>query len=218
MRKETKTTIFIGLIIILGFFVIVYLADYLPKGCTCNGKSSGSFITDVENSNNKDDEQNNTSDTDNEGNNTGSNTGNGENNTGSNTGNGGNNTGSNTGNEGNNTGSNTGNEGNNIGSNTGNTGNNTGSNTENFNGGNGKCTILVDRSTSDYCAEVIDVFYTDSNYEYYYNCLKSPYMYVKKNGKEYKLVDALKNGIVTISELEANGCTFLKRSKNVVDR
>ena len=43
-------------------------------------------------------------------------------------------------------------------------------------------------------------------------------MYVIKDGKEYKLVDALNNGIVTISELEANGYKFLKRPKTTVTR
>ena len=87
-----------------------------------------------------------------------------------------------------------------------------------FNNNEGKSVVLVDKSKGNYCAQVIDVFYSDAHYDYYFTCLKSPSMYVIKNGKEYKLVDALKNGIVTISELEANGYTFLKKSKNVVDR
>ena len=74
--------------------------------------------------------------------------------------------------------------------------------------------ILVDKSNGDVCAQVIDVFYSDNNYDYYFTCLKSPNMYVIKNGKEYKLKQALENGIVTISELESIGYTFPKKSKN----
>ena len=40
-------------------------------------------------------------------------------------------------------------------------------------------------------------------------------MYVRVNGKEYGLVYALKNNIVTIKDLENNGYRFAKKAKNV---
>ena len=78
--------------------------------------------------------------------------------------------------------------------------------------------ILEDRTKGQMCAQAIEYFYEDANYRYYFTCIKSNSMYVIINDNEYKLVDALQNGIVTIKELENNGYTFLKESKNVQDR
>ena len=74
---------------------------------------------------------------------------------------------------------------------------------------------VVDKSKGKMCAQAIEYFYEDAYYKYYFNCIKSSYMYVIKNGKEYKLVEALKTGIVTMQELEENGYKFPKKSKNV---
>ena len=76
-----------------------------------------------------------------------------------------------------------------------------------------KTVILVDKSGS-YCAQALDYFYEDSQYIYYFTCKKSGSMYVIKNGKEYKLVEALKTGVTTIKELEDNGYSFPKKIKN----
>ena len=74
---------------------------------------------------------------------------------------------------------------------------------------------VVDKSNGAMCAQAIEYFYEDAYYKYYFNCIKSSYMYVIKNGKEYKLIEALKTGIVTMQELEENGYKFPKKSKNV---
>ncbi len=75
---------------------------------------------------------------------------------------------------------------------------------------------VVDKSVGKMCAQAIDYFYEDAYYKYYFTCKKSVYMYVIKDGKEYKLVDALKNNIVTMQELNDNGYQFSKKSKNLV--
>lgn len=77
--------------------------------------------------------------------------------------------------------------------------------------------ILIDKS-GDYCAEEIEYFYSDNKYKYYFTCIKSQNMYVLIDGREYGLVYALENKIVTISELEDNGYHFLKEKLNVYDR
>lgn len=80
---------------------------------------------------------------------------------------------------------------------------------------NDKNIILIDKSNGT-CAQAIEVFYEDAYYKYYFSCIKSHSMYVYKNGIEYRLVDALNKGIVTIKELEENGYSFPKISKNTV--
>ena len=81
-----------------------------------------------------------------------------------------------------------------------------------------KSIVLIDKSQGTYCAQAIDYFYEDASYKYYFTCKKSQNMYVRVNGIEYKLVDALNNGIVTIKDLEQNGYKFLKQSKNLAIR
>lgn len=83
---------------------------------------------------------------------------------------------------------------------------------------NNKNIILIDKSEGNYCAQAIEYFYEDANYKYYFTCIKSQYMFVIKAGKEYKLVEALNNKIVTIEELEENGYKFPKEEKNLVSK
>lgn len=78
--------------------------------------------------------------------------------------------------------------------------------------------ILEDRTKGTNCAQAIEYFYEDREYRYYFTCIKSNNMYVIVDKKEYKLVYALNNGIVTIQELEKNGYKFAKESKNLQDR
>ena len=74
-----------------------------------------------------------------------------------------------------------------------------------------KTVTLVDKS-GEYCAQALDFFYEDNQYVYYFTCIKSGSMYVIKNGREYKLVEALKTGVTTIKELNENGYSFLKKN------
>lgn len=78
--------------------------------------------------------------------------------------------------------------------------------------------ILVDESNGQSCVQAIEYFYEDAYYKYYFTCIKSQNMYVIKKGRKYKLVDALKEGIVTIEELAQNGYSFPKTSKNTVSK
>lgn len=73
---------------------------------------------------------------------------------------------------------------------------------------------LVDKSNG-ICAQAIEYFYEDDNYRYYFTCIMSNSIYVIINKQEYLLVEALNNKIVTIEELEQNGYTFKKESKNL---
>ena len=66
------------------------------------------------------------------------------------------------------------------------------------------------------CVQVIDEFYIKNGTTYYFNCKMSQYIYVRVNGVEYGLVEALESGIVTIEEVEAaKGSKFLSKSNNV---
>lgn len=74
---------------------------------------------------------------------------------------------------------------------------------------------IVDKSKGNACAQAIEYFYEDNNYKYYFTCIKSNSIYVIINNTEYKLVNALENGIITINQLEENGIYFNKTAKNL---
>ncbi len=76
---------------------------------------------------------------------------------------------------------------------------------------------IVDRSSSN-CAQAIDYYYEDSNYKYYFTCIKSNSIYIIKNGQEYTIKYALNNNIVSMDELIEVGFKPLKQSKNLVDK
>lgn len=73
---------------------------------------------------------------------------------------------------------------------------------------------VIDKSKGNYCAQAIEYFYEDNEYIYYFTCIKSNSMYVIINETEYKLTDALKNGIITMKELNEAGYNFNKITKN----
>ncbi len=59
------------------------------------------------------------------------------------------------------------------------------------------------------CAEELESFYEDSNYTYYWSCIKNEYIIVEyENGYKEKVNDALKYGTITIQDLDRYG-TFL---------
>lgn len=68
------------------------------------------------------------------------------------------------------------------------------------------------------CADAIEYYYEDSNYRYYFTCIKSHNIKVTVNGKEYNIKEALVNKIVTMDELIKAGFNPLKESKNLVSR
>ena len=64
------------------------------------------------------------------------------------------------------------------------------------------------------CAEAIDKFYEDENYEYYYDCLKSKYIIVIYEDNSEEIVkDALKKGHIKISDLDRYQIDYIKYEK-----
>ena len=63
--------------------------------------------------------------------------------------------------------------------------------------------ITIIDKTGDVCGEALLYFYQDSEYKYYFDCLKE--IYVQVNGNQYEVSYALKNKVVTINELAEAG-------------
>ena len=64
------------------------------------------------------------------------------------------------------------------------------------------------------CAEVLESFYEDTNYEYYYNCKKSKYVIVKyTDGSEETVKEALENNHIKISQLDKYDIEYIKYEK-----
>ena len=64
------------------------------------------------------------------------------------------------------------------------------------------------------CAEALDKFYEDENYEYYYDCLKSKYIIVEyKDGSEGTVKEALKQKRITIEDLDNYKIKYIKYKK-----
>ena len=68
--------------------------------------------------------------------------------------------------------------------------------------------ITIIDKTGDVCGEALLYFYQDSEYKYYFDCLKE--IYVQVNGNQYEVSYALKNKVVTINELAEAGLEFSK--------
>ena len=68
------------------------------------------------------------------------------------------------------------------------------------------------------CAEALEGFYEDENYQYYYSCIKGKYIVAKyENGYEEKVSDALKYGTITISDLDKYNIGYIKYDKKEVE-
>ena len=76
---------------------------------------------------------------------------------------------------------------------------------------------IVDKTKSinDFaCAEALESFYEDEEYIYFWNCIKNKYMVVKYNSGYEELVSmALKNGAITISDLDRFNIEYIKEKK-----
>lgn len=72
--------------------------------------------------------------------------------------------------------------------------------------------ISITQNNKDICVDGIDYFYEDENYRYYFTCMKSNYIFIKKDDKEYTLKNALNNKIITINDIK-NLIEFNKESK-----
>ena len=61
------------------------------------------------------------------------------------------------------------------------------------------------------CDEEIERFYEDEFYAYYWSCIKNEHMIVKYENGTTKLVsEALKDGSITLSDLDKNNISYIK--------
>ncbi len=75
---------------------------------------------------------------------------------------------------------------------------------------------IIDIAERDniFCDEALQGFYSDSEYAYYYSCIKSQYVIVKySNGTEKTAEDALKAGDITIEDLDKYEIEYYKAEK-----
>lgn len=80
-----------------------------------------------------------------------------------------------------------------------------------------KSITLVDKLDGDTCAQAIENYYEDDEYIYYFDCIKSNFVFVNINGSEYLLKEALNNKIVTVNELEDNNIILSKKKKTDIN-
>ena len=66
------------------------------------------------------------------------------------------------------------------------------------------------------CDSALELFYQDDTYNYYYSCIKSKYIVVKyESGYEEEVKNALKRGIIKISDLDKYSIDYIKYEKEV---
>lgn len=82
----------------------------------------------------------------------------------------------------------------------------------------GKLTKIVDKTKTMKnfaCAEMLEQFYEDENYEYYYSCMKGKYIIAKyESGYEETVENSLKYKIITINDLDSYNIDYIKYEKN----
>lgn len=79
----------------------------------------------------------------------------------------------------------------------------------------GKVINITDTSNNKSCAEVMDGFYEDDNYTYYFDCAKSKYIIVEyESGYKESIKDALKYGTITINDLDTYNIKYTKYIKD----
>ena len=80
-------------------------------------------------------------------------------------------------------------------------------------------TITDSTNLNTSCAQAIDVFYEDTNYKYYYTCIKSHNIIVSyTNGIEETIKVALNNGHIKITDLDKYKIHYLREKKVTVTR
>lgn len=61
------------------------------------------------------------------------------------------------------------------------------------------------------CAEALEEFFSDDSYSYYWECIKDKYMIVRyESSFEETISSAIKNGTITISDLDRYGISYIK--------
>lgn len=64
------------------------------------------------------------------------------------------------------------------------------------------------------CAEALENFYNDDKYSYYYSCIKSDYIVViYDDGSEQRVSDALKEGNISIEDLDTYEIKYYRYDK-----
>lgn len=64
------------------------------------------------------------------------------------------------------------------------------------------------------CAQALEKFYEDENYEYYFSCIKGSYIVViYSDNTEEPVSEALKKGTITIKDLEEYNIGYYKEKK-----
>lgn len=80
-----------------------------------------------------------------------------------------------------------------------------------------KIKTIVDQTTEIekfVCAEALEQFYEDDNYDYFFNCIKGKYVVVLyETGEEETVESALKNGNIKIADLDFYNIDYLKYEK-----
>lgn len=69
------------------------------------------------------------------------------------------------------------------------------------------------------CVEILEEFYEDDNYTYYYNCMKGKYIIVKyESGYEETVKNALKYQSITINDLDNYNISYIKYEKELINK
>lgn len=64
------------------------------------------------------------------------------------------------------------------------------------------------------CAEALEGFYEDDNYQYFFSCIKGKYVVVKyESGFQETVENALKYGTITIDDLDNYSIDYIKYNK-----
>ncbi|MDD4548117.1 MAG: hypothetical protein PHI05_05220 [Bacilli bacterium] len=72
---------------------------------------------------------------------------------------------------------------------------------------------IVDKTPKN-CAEALEQIYETEHYRYYFNCVKSQYVFIKFLDKEkIPIKKALTNNLVSIEELIATGLNIIEEEK-----
>lgn len=75
-----------------------------------------------------------------------------------------------------------------------------------------KSIIITDNSKGKPCPSAIEYYYQD----YYFTCVKSPYIIITVNDVKYNIKDALNNNVVTMDELIDAGFNPVKSSDKIL--
>lgn len=76
--------------------------------------------------------------------------------------------------------------------------------------------VIIDKGEEEQltCASALEEFYEDKNYIYEWSCVKNSYMIVRyENGTTQLVSEALKDGNITITDLDKNNIQYYKRKK-----